>query len=202
VFTGPARWLIAPVAAHIVTVAIFPAVVLGHAELATASPADRSTVTTPPSEIVFTFTEPLVPAKSSLKLVDGAGKIVAQDSTVDAANARTMRLVLSQLPPGPYTIRWTTASALDGDIAHGTTSFTLAAPTPSLIQSQAPSAGSSASVASPAPSSVAAVPSPPPSGGTGIPTSTADAIIPVIAAVIIVAALGLWLRRGRSRRAG
>jgi len=200
VFTGPARWLIAPVAAHIVTVAIFPAVVLGHAELATASPADRSTVTTPPSEIVFTFTEPLVPAKSSLKLVDGAGKIVAQDSTVDAANARTMRLVLSQLPPGPYTIRWTTASALDGDIAHGTTSFTLAAPTPSLIQ--APSAGSSASVASPAPSSVAAVPSPPPSGGTGIPTSTADAIIPVIAAVIIVAALGLWLRRGRSRRAG
>jgi hypothetical protein len=42
--------------------------------------------------------------------------------------------------------------------------------------------------------------SPTPSGDTGTPTSTGDAVIPVIAALVILGAFGLWLLRGRSRR--
>jgi methionine-rich copper-binding protein CopC len=206
VFNRPATWLLAPVAALIVTVAIVPAVALAHAELATASPADKSTVSTPPSEIVFTFTEPLIPAKSSLKLVDAAGKIVAQDSTVDASDAKTMRLPVGPMPSGTYTVRWTTASALDGDIAHGTTTFTIVAaspsPSPSPSASEAPSPSPRASAESASPSASIAAPSPSPSGGTGTPTSTADAVIPVIVSLIVLAALGLWLLRSRSRRAG
>jgi methionine-rich copper-binding protein CopC len=191
--------------ALIVLLLLAPAVALGHAELDTASPADKSTVTGSPSEIVFTFTEALVPAKSSLKLVSSSGAIVAQGSTVDPADAKKMHLVVPAQPPGIYSVRWTTASALDGDIAHGTTTFTIVAASPS--PSVAPSASPTPSVApseAASPSASAAPPSaaPSPSGGSGTPTSTStsDAVIPVIAALVILAVLAVWLLRSRSRR--
>ena len=191
--------LIAAASSLLLLMALTPTLVLGHAELDTASPADKSTVTGSPSEIGFTFTEPVVPSKSSLKLVASTGKIVAQGSTVDPTDAKTMRLTLGPQPPGPYTVRWTTASALDGDLDDGTTTFTIAAasPSPSIAASETPSASVPPSEA-PSPSAVA--PSPSPSGDTGTPTSASDAVIPVIAALVILGALGLWLLRGRSRR--
>jgi methionine-rich copper-binding protein CopC len=195
----------AALSAAIVLLTLAPASALGHAELATASPADKSTVTGSPPEIVFTFTEPVVPAKSSLKLVDSSSAIVADGSTVDPADAKKMHLVVPTQPPGKYTVRWTTASALDGDIAHGTTTFTIAAasPSPSVAPSEAASPSAAPSEAA-SPSTVVASPSasPSPSGGRGTPTSTSDAVIPVIAALIVLAALGFWLLRSRSRRVG
>jgi len=185
---------------------LVPSAVLGHAELDTASPADKSTVTGSPPEIVFTFTEAVDPRKSSLKLVDAGGAIVADGSTVDAGDAKKMHLVVPTQPPGKYTVRWTTASAVDGDIAHGTTTFTIVAATPSPSLAASPSATASESAApsvSASPSAApAASPSPSPSGGGGTPTSASDAAIPVIAALILLGALGLWLLRSRSRRVG
>ena len=185
---------------------LVPSAVLGHAELDTASPADKSTVTGSPPEIVFTFTEAVDPRKSSLKLVDAGGAIVADGSTVDASDATKMHLVVPTQPPGKYTVRWTTASAVDGDIAHGTTTFTIVAATPSPSLAASPSATASESAApsvSASPSAApAASPSPSPSGGGGTPTSASDAAIPVIAALILLGALGLWLLRSRSRRVG
>jgi len=185
---------------------LVPSAVLGHAELDTASPADKSTVTGSPPEIVFTFTEAVDPRKSSLKLVDAGGAIVADGSTVDASDAKKMHLVVPTQPPGKYTVRWTTASAVDGDIAHGTTTFTIVAATPSPSLAASPSATASESAApsvSASPSAApAASPSPSPSGGGGTPTSASDAVIPVIAALILLGALGLWLLRSRSRRVG
>ena len=185
---------------------LVPSAVLGHAELDTASPADKSTVTGSPPEIVFTFTEAVDPRKSSLKLVDAGGAIVADGSTVDASDATKMHLVVPTQPPGKYTVRWTTASAVDGDIAHGTTTFTIVAATPSPSLAASPSATASESAApsvSASPSAApAASPSPSPSGGGGTPTSASDAVIPVIAALILLGALGLWLLRSRSRRVG
>jgi methionine-rich copper-binding protein CopC len=196
---------LAALSALLALATMFPAVVLGHAELASASPADKATVVGSPPEIVFTFTEPVVPSKSSLKLVDGGGRIVADGSTVDPTDAKTIHLVVTPQPPGAYTVRWTTASALDGDIAHGTTTFTIVAASPS--PTMAPSTSMAPSIAAsptPSPSEGASSPSASaaPSGGTGTPASTSDAVIPVIAAVLILAALGLWLLRSRSRRVG
>jgi len=180
-----------------------PAIVLGHAELDTATPKDKSTVQTSPTEIVMTFTEPVVPSKSSIKLVDASGSVIAQGSTVDAGDAKTMRLALSPLDPATYTVRWTTASALDGDLDHGTTTFTVAAaPSVAPSASPAPSAATAPAPASAgasvAPPSVAPTPSPP-SAPTTPAASTSDALIPVVIALIVLAALGLWLMRGRSR---
>jgi methionine-rich copper-binding protein CopC len=197
--TRHARRLVAAVSALVFATAFGPGIVLGHAELDMASPADKATVTASPAEIVFTFTEPVVPAKSSLKLVDDTGKIVAEGSTVDPTDAKTMRLTLGPQSPGTYTVRWTTASALDGDLDHGTTTFTIAATTAS--PTVAASASASASVAaSEAPSPSAVSVSPSPSADTGPPTSAGDAVIPVLAALVILGAFGLWLLRGRSRR--
>jgi methionine-rich copper-binding protein CopC len=107
---------------------IGPVAAMAHAELDTATPADKSTVAGSPAEVVMTFTEPVDPAKSSIKLVDAGGTVIVQGSTVDAADAKTMRLPIpAVLAPGTYTVRWTTASALDGDLDHGTTTFTVAA---------------------------------------------------------------------------
>lgn len=180
---------------------IAPAV-LAHAELATITPADKSTVPAP-TTIVATFTQNLDPTKSSLTVVDAAGNVVAQGGTV-GADKRTLTLPLTAaLAPGEYTIRWASWSAEDNEGDRNTTTFTVSsgAPSPSAAPSVAvsPSAEASASVAP----SVETTASPSPTGGSGTPaSSTSDAVIPIVVVLVVLALLGLWLLRGRSRRAG
>jgi methionine-rich copper-binding protein CopC len=179
-----------------------PGAVLGHAELDTATPADKATVP-PPTEVVLTFTETLDPSKSSIKLADAGGQIVAEGSTVDTGNTKTMRLVTPDLAAGTYTVRWISASAQDGDLDHGTTTFTVTAATPPPASASPSAAATDASIApSPSPTtapSVAPSPSAPPAAPA---TSTSDAIIPIVVVVVVVAGLGLWLLRGRGRGRG
>jgi methionine-rich copper-binding protein CopC len=171
--------------------------VLAHAELATVQPADKSTVQGPPEEIAMTFTQNLDSQKSSIRVVDAAGNLVVQGGIV--TNGREMYLPLEgPLPVGAYEIRWTTFSTEDQTQAQGTTTFTVAA-APSVAPSAATGSPSpAASVAASTPQTVASPPSassPP----TSPPTSTSDAVIPIVVVLIVLAALGLWLVRGRSR---
>jgi hypothetical protein len=114
-----------------------------------------------------------------------------------------MTLALPSLAAGAYEIRWTTASALDGDLDRGTTTFTYAPAAPSASPSSAASATPAASAAATPSPSIAATVAPSPSG-TGQPASasTSDLLIPIVVAVILVAGLGYWLLRGRSRSSG
>jgi methionine-rich copper-binding protein CopC len=174
------------------------ATVLAHAELDTVTPADKSSVSAVPAEVVMTFTEPLKPANSSIKLVNTSNQVVADGSTVDATDPKTMRLRLpGDLPIGTYTARWTSASALDGDLDHGTTSFTFAVGpepgSPSPTATIAPSGSASPSATAIAASAVASAPPATPA------TSTGDLVIPIVVALILLAALGAWLLRGRAR---
>lgn len=179
-----------------------PAAALGHAELVSATPADGATVASPPAEIVLLFSEDLDPGRSTIRLVDAAGTVIAEGGRVDPGNdARTMRLALpTPPPPGSYTIRWTSFSTEDDEQARGTTTFTIAAPTPPPTTPATPSAepvpSAGASIMAPSPSTTA---SPTP---TSDPTSapTADALVPIVAALVVLAALGAWLLRGRARR--
>jgi methionine-rich copper-binding protein CopC len=189
---------------------IAPGLALAHAELATVSPKDKSTVP-PPTQIVMTFTENLDPAGSNIRLVDPTGKVVAQGGTIDASTPKQMTLAVSNLGPGAYTIRWTSKSAQDGDIARGTTTFTATAATPPPpLPSAEPSASSAqpSVAASPSPSASALaspsdVPSvaPSPSGGSGTTTSASDAVVPVVVGVVVIGGLAWWLLRNRSRSA-
>ncbi|HET7703251.1 MAG TPA: copper resistance protein CopC [Candidatus Limnocylindrales bacterium] len=198
----PAR-LPAALAALTVTLLVLIALVsapavLAHAALVTAAPADGATVVGPPAEIVMTFSQALDPARSSLRLVNTADQVVAQDSTV-GPGTKTMRLpVPADLPAGEYTVRWTTFSTEDNEQERGTTTFTIVAPTPAPTAT--PSAAASAA---PSPRAVPTTPpSPSPSPGTSSPTaSTADVLVPIVVVLAVLAGLGLWLLRSRSRGA-
>ena len=74
-----------------------PAAVFGHAELDTITPANGSTVTTAPTEIVATFTEALDPSKSSIVVLNAAGAQVATGGTVDSTDTKKMTLALPSL---------------------------------------------------------------------------------------------------------
>jgi len=189
--------------AAVLLLTLVPSAVLGHAELDSISPADKSSGP-PPAEIVGTFVQNLDPAKSNFRIVNVNGTVVAEGGEVDPATPRRMTLTLSPLAPGAYTIRWTTFSTEDSELAHGETTFTVVAATrsPSVAPSEAASPSVAPSASASPPASVPA-PSPSPSGGTGTTTtSTSDAVFPVIGALLVLAALGLWLLRSRSRRAG
>ena len=192
------RRALAAVATAAFLLLLAPGAVLGHAELDTATPADKSSVP-PPTEVVLTFTETLDPSKSSIKLADAGGQIVAEGSTVDTGNTKTMRLVTPNLAAGAYTVRWISASAQDGDLDHGTTTFTVtaaASPSPSA----APSADGSVEPSAAESPSATAAPSdaPSPSAPPTTPaTSTSDAIIPIVVVLVVLAGLGVWLLRGR-----
>ena len=179
-----------------------PMVASAHSELKTASPAAGSTVTGTPDEIVLTFTETLNPTKSSIILLDSAGKELGR-AGVDPADDTVMRLTPPTLEPGAYEIDWTSV-ALDNDLLRNKVKFTVVAPTPSptieptATASSVPSVAATVSpTASPAASATAA--SPAPSGGsTTTSGSAADVLLPVIVAIILVVVLGGILLRGRS----
>ena len=188
----------APAVTLLVFIALVSApAVLAHAALVTADPGDGTTVVGPPAEVVMTFSQALDPARSSLRLVNAADRVIAQDSTV-GPGTKTMRLPLpGDLPAGEYTVRWTTFSTEDNEQERGTTTFTVVAPTPAPTAT--PSAAPSAV---PSPSAVPTVTPPAPSPSPSTPVaSTADVVFPIVAVLVVLAGLGLWLLRGRSRRA-
>jgi copper resistance protein C len=181
-----------------------PSAALAHAELDTMTPGDASTVTEAPPEIVATFTEALDPSKSSIVLVTAAGAEVASGGEVASDDPKKMTLTLPTLEPGAYEIRWTSASAEDGDLDRGRTTFTYAlAATPSPTPTLAPSATPAPTqAATPSPSAAPAASPSPSAAGQPASSSTTDVLIPIIVAVILVGGLGYWLLRRRSRSGG
>lgn len=178
-----------------------PLIVLAHAELESASPADGAVLDSPPTEVVLTFTEALDPVKSHMELIGPDGTQVAA-GVVDPDNERSMRIDPPELAPGAYEIRSTAFAAHDGALKRETLMFTINAPSPT--PSPTPTAAPSAS-ATPAPSpsaSPSASPSPAPSAGGPTSGSGADVLVPILAALVVVVLLGAMLMRGRSRGGG
>lgn len=182
----------------IVTVLVLvPAGVLAHSELKIAVPADGSTVTGTPPEIVLTFTAALNPTKSSITLNGPDGTEIAK-AGVDPVNNTVMRLTPPPLAPGAFQVRWTSTST-DGDILRGVVHFTVIAATPSPTAS--PTAAASASPPpTPSPSRPpSSSPSASPTGPGTTTSSSSDVLLPILAALVVLAVLGGWLVRARSR---
>jgi copper resistance protein C len=166
-----------------------------HSEFVSSTPADGDTVSGTPTEIVLTFSAALDPKKSSIVLIDASGSQIAK-AGVDPAKKTVMRMTPPTLDPGAYEIDWTSV-ATDGDLLRGKVHFTVEAPTPSptpeatAVPSISPSA-----VASPSPSptpSPAPSAAPAPASGSGT-----DVILPILVAIIVIAALGARLLRRRN----
>ncbi|MDQ2966580.1 MAG: copper resistance protein CopC [Chloroflexota bacterium] len=164
-----------------------------HAELMSADQADKAEFQAPFSgPIVLTFSEALASgSKAELKAPGGA--------TVGAATVDGTKLVFTlggPLSPGPYTILWTSVAA-DRDILRGTLTFSVVAPPPT--PTPAPTATPGATASPPGSPNLTASPTP---SGNGTPSSaTGDVILPLLAAVVAVGAIGAFLLRNR-RSAG
>jgi hypothetical protein len=181
---------------------LVPTLVAAHSELDKPTPADKSTVTTPVTQVSGTFTESIKADGSSLLVKDATGSTIAQGG-VDPSDDKVMTAnPPSVLPNGAYTVQWTTISAADGDLARGTWTFTVAVvATPSPAATVAASASAAPTVA-PTPTPTAAptvVPSSSASGGSDTSGGGSDVILPIVVALIVLGAGAAYLlsRRGR-----
>ena len=168
-----------------------------HSELVSSSPADGDVVTASPSEIVLTFSAALDPKKSSIVLKDASGSKLAT-AGVDPAKNTVMRMTPPELAPGEYEIDWTSV-ATDGDLLRGKVSFTVlqpaATPPPAPTESAAPSTVTQPTPTSPPSPSPSPAPSAAPAPASA---SGTDVILPVIVAIVLIAALGALLLRRRN----
>ena len=168
-----------------------------HAAFVSGMPGPGDTVTGSPAELGVEFSQDLVPARSSLEVRDASGATVAKGGAL-GAGPRELRLALPVLAPGTYEVRWTSFSAEDDELERGSYRFTVtAAPSPSPAPAR-----SSASATSPAASLTAppTAPSPTPTASPSDPGPAADAgvIVPIVAALVVVAGLAAWLLRRRA----
>ena len=199
---GGSRLRVASLIATFVILAV-PGSALAHAELQRAIPADGETVTDTVTVVTGTYSQDLA-ANSKLLVKDASGATVAT-GTVDPGNVR--RMVArpdAPLENGTYEVQSTSVSADDGDIERVQWTFTVAvAASPSPTEVPSVSAGTSSSPEA-TPSvvpSASATEAPSPSPAPGDSTSdSSNVILPIIAALAIVAIGGVYLlNRNRGR---
>ena len=99
---------------------------LAHAELKSATPPVKGTVTTSPSELDLEFTEGLNLAFSGVAVKGPGKKTVATGKAALQAGDDTKLMVPIQgtLAPGTYTVAWHALST-DGHKTRGTYTFTV-----------------------------------------------------------------------------
>jgi methionine-rich copper-binding protein CopC len=177
-----------------------PSPTAAHAALVSSDPANRATVPAGfAGPIVLTYSEGLRAGSHAELLSAGGAK--SADATIDAANPTRMVFTLaSPLEAGPWSIQWTSVAA-DRDVERGQLSFTVAAatPSPTAPPTQPPTAlPTVAPTTTPAPTASPAVPSPAASPSpTPASPSAGDVVVPIAAALALVAIAALFLVRRR-----
>jgi methionine-rich copper-binding protein CopC len=100
--------------------------VWAHSELLTAVPAPGATLATAPTEIRLTFSEPLATGSTFQLFDQNFRPISGIAATIDRDSPEELVAATPSLPPGDYTVQWTSV-AHDGDTLSGSYSFTLLA---------------------------------------------------------------------------
>src|SRR3954452_2263630 len=198
------RRLATAVTVAAVAVILGPRLVLGHAELQTATPADKSVVTEPVAEVSGIYSEAMKPDGSSLVVKDATGTQVAKGSVDPEDDTRMFATPTTPLGNGAYTVESTTL-AEDGDVEHAKWTFTVAvavaaSAAPSAVASPAPSAVASAAATPAAATPIATVaPAPSPSGDGTATASGGGVVLPIIVALIVLGAGAAYLLTRRNR---
>jgi copper resistance protein C len=87
------------------------ATALAHAHLRRSQPNAESTVHGSPSEVKLWFSEAVEPAYSSIEVTGDDGKQVDKgDTSVDPGDHKILKVSLSSLSPGTYTVVWRVTS--------------------------------------------------------------------------------------------
>ena len=179
---------------------LVPGLVLAHAELDTPTPADKSTVTTPVTEVSGTFIQRMKVDGSTLVVKLVGGGTVAEGGVDPTDDKRMVATPTSPLGSGSYQVEWTTNSAEDNEVARGTWTFTVAVAAPSSTPAVTASASAVPTAAvSAAPSAIASLtPTPVPSADGSTTGSSNDVILPIIVALIVLGAGAAYLLSRRN----
>lgn len=194
----PLRRLATLVLVAAMAVVLVPGLVLAHAELETATPADKSTVTEPVAEVSGVYSEAMTPDGSSLIVKDASGATVATGTVDTEDDTRMVATPAAPLGSGAYSVE-STAVATDGHIEHATWTFTVAVaatPSPTPVVTAAPSVAPTPVPATPLPS---VGPTPVPSADGSTTGSGGDVLLPIIVALIILGGGAAYLLSRRNR---
>jgi methionine-rich copper-binding protein CopC len=163
----------------------------GHSALVSVVPADGSTLTTGPTELVLVFNEDINPSFATLALTR-SGSIVP--ISAPGVAGRTVRATLADPGPGSYRIAFRVVSA-DSHPISGETTFTVAG-TPTASASGSASTGSaSTGTSAPVPSAATTASAAVTSNGS----QSRDLTLLVVGGVLGLGGLGMALvarRRG------
>jgi len=174
-------------------VVLLPAVALAHAELVTATPADKSVSTEPVAEVSGVYSEAMTPEGSSLVVKDATGTVVATGSVDPADDTRMVATPTSPLGEGIYRVE-STSVATDGHAERTTWTFTMA-----IRLLQPPTAAPSVSPTAAAPSAPSSAATPGPSDAGTISGGGSDVVVPIVVALIVLGAGAAYLLRQRRR---
>jgi|GEM_PF-223736 len=95
-----------------------PARAPAHGILQGSSPRANAVLPAPPVEVVLAFNEPIDGAFSRAEVLDAEGRSQGDPAQL-SANGRRLRVGLSRLAPGAYTVRWRVLSRVDGHVTSG-----------------------------------------------------------------------------------
>lgn len=112
-----------------------------HAELEKSEPAAGARLTSAPEEVRLSFSQAIA-AGTTAKVLDANGtQVNTQAGMIDLndLDRKTFVVPLPSMPPGTYTVEWTSVSEQDGDSESGTFTFTIAAAAqPTIGATQSP----------------------------------------------------------------
>jgi methionine-rich copper-binding protein CopC len=118
--------LIAGVSALVL--ATMPVAGSAHALLARSQPAQRATLSQPPSQVRLWFSETLEPAFCSIDVVSADGKRVSErPARVSTQDGKLLELDLPKLGPGVYAVQYSVVS-IDGHAVKAVFRFTVRGP--------------------------------------------------------------------------
>lgn len=112
-------------ATSVLAVTLVPPFASAHASLKSSNPEAGASLAVAPKEITLTFNEKVEGAFSTITLSDGEGKTVGvEKAKVDVANPVILRLDVSTLNAGIYTVTWAVAGR-DGHRRKGEFKFSV-----------------------------------------------------------------------------
>lgn len=95
-----------------------------HADLVRSTPAAGDVLADSPGEVRITFSEPVAPDQSEIRVLDVRGERVdLEDSRSMEGDPTTMRVGVANLPDGAYTVSWRNLSTVDGHTLSGSFVF-------------------------------------------------------------------------------
>jgi copper transport protein len=115
-----------------------PSQVEAHAVRVSSVPGADAALPRPPGSVTITFDEEPDPLLSRIEVLDASGRQFQTGTTRTVpGDPHRLAVALGQLPPGVYTVAWTTLSAVDGHVAEGTFAFGVGVP-PATVRALGP----------------------------------------------------------------